>query len=205
MREAYLLMMIGIGLQASVSEAMPANSLLPPLSSQFGYRRDPINHRAKQHQGIDIPAATGTPVLAAASGVVAFAGVRQGYGLTIDVVHANNRKTRYAHLSRLAAKSGDEIEAAALIGFVGATGRATGPHLHFEYWIAGKAVDPLPYLNLTTQSAENRLKEKLEISQHFHVSAYARLSSCRQDQTIRPDDEIPLGAQLDCNPDSRLQ
>jgi|GEM_PF-3188045 len=111
-------------------------------SSGFGWRRDPFHHRDKFHKGTDFRADRGTPVYSAGAGVVAFTGRQTGYGNIIYVDHGGGVVTRYAHLSRIEIKTGAAVPAAKLIGRVGATGRATGPHLHFEIRLEGRAVDP---------------------------------------------------------------
>lgn len=111
-------------------------------SSGFGWRRDPIHHRDKFHKGTDFSADRGTPVYSAGAGVVAFTGRQHGYGNVIYLDHGGGVITRYAHLSRIEVAAGAAIPAARQIGRVGATGRATGPHLHFEIRLAGRAVDP---------------------------------------------------------------
>ena len=100
------------------------------------------------HPGDDFPAPTGTPVTAAASGRVAFAGYDDGYGLTVVIDHGNGIATRYAHLSVESVAPGARITAGALVGRVGATGFATGPHLHFEITVHGAATNPAPALGL---------------------------------------------------------
>jgi murein DD-endopeptidase MepM/ murein hydrolase activator NlpD len=94
------------------------------------------------HAGIDFPAATGTPVTAAAAGCVTFAGVNDGYGRLVVLRHAAGVTTWYAHLSRIDVRPGACVGAGARVGAVGATGRATGPHLHFEVRLRGAATDP---------------------------------------------------------------
>ncbi len=111
-------------------------------SSGFGWRDDPIRHRRRFHRGGDYRAARGTPVYAAAGGEVVFSGRRGGYGRSIDILHGDGVLTRYAHLSKLLVKRGERVTVDQRIGDVGATGRATGAHLHFEVRIDGRAVDP---------------------------------------------------------------
>jgi peptidoglycan hydrolase-like protein with peptidoglycan-binding domain len=100
------------------------------------------------HAGLDFPAATGTAVTAAASGRVSFSGYDDGYGLTVVLAHGNGVVTRYAHLSVAAVAPGTVVLAGQLVGRVGATGRATGPHLHFEITVRGAATDPARALGL---------------------------------------------------------
>jgi len=112
-------------------------------SSGFGWRRDPIRRRiTKFHKGTDFRADRGTPVYAAGAAVVAFAGVQRGYGKVVYLDHGGGLVTRYAHLSRIEVEVGAAIGGATRLGRVGATGRATGPHLHFEVRIDDRAVDP---------------------------------------------------------------
>lgn len=111
-------------------------------SSGFGWRMHPILHYNKFHAGTDFKADRGTPVYAAGTGVVAFAGVRSGYGKLVMIDHGGGVLTRYAHLSSIDVKAGATIAAAVRLGRVGATGRATGPHLHFEVRLDDRPVDP---------------------------------------------------------------
>ena len=111
-------------------------------SSGFGWRRHPILRYVKFHKGTDFRADRGTPVFAAGTGKVAFAGVKDGYGKVVFVDHGGGVVTRYAHLSSIDVREGALLEAATRLGRVGATGRATGPHLHFEVRLEGRPVDP---------------------------------------------------------------
>lgn len=111
-------------------------------SSGFGWRLDPINDSKKFHKGADYRADRGTPVYAAGAGVVVFCGRQNGYGKVIYLDHGGGLVTRYAHLRHIGVERGDTVSADALIGEVGSTGRTTGPHLHFEVRIEGRAVDP---------------------------------------------------------------
>lgn len=113
-------------------------------SSGYGWRDDPVDRRHRKfHKGTDFRADRGTPVLAAAGGWVRFAGVKGGYGKVVFLDHGGGVTTRYAHLSSLDVAEGDIVGAGALIARVGATGRVTGPHLHFEVRLDGRAVDPV--------------------------------------------------------------
>jgi murein DD-endopeptidase MepM/ murein hydrolase activator NlpD len=102
------------------------------------------------HSGVDLTAPYGSPVLAAAGGTVVFAGTFYGYGNMIDIRHPDGLVTRYAHLSAFAPglRLGSPVETGGLIGDIGTSGHAHGPHLHFEVRVDGKAVDPKPYLGL---------------------------------------------------------
>jgi murein DD-endopeptidase MepM/ murein hydrolase activator NlpD len=101
-------------------------------SSNFGYRIDPFNGKSAFHTGVDFIAGVGSPVLAAAGGVVSAAERHTEYGNMVDVDHDNGLTTRYAHLSRITVKVGDVVLKGQKVGELGQTGRATGPHLHFE-------------------------------------------------------------------------
>ena len=111
-------------------------------SSGYGWREDPKNKRQKFHHGSDYRGKPGTPILAAGTGTVVFAGRRGGYGNVIFVDHGNGVITRYAHLRRIEAKKGSTVTAGERIGQLGSTGRTTGPHLHFEVRLDGRSVDP---------------------------------------------------------------
>jgi murein DD-endopeptidase MepM/ murein hydrolase activator NlpD len=112
-----------------------------PLASVFGPRGDGF------HSGIDIVAPAGVPVAAAAPGRVMWAGYRAGgWGLLVTIAHRDGVRTMYAHLSRVGVRLGERVGEGARVGRVGATGDATGPHLHFEVRLRGAAADPLPAL-----------------------------------------------------------
>ncbi|MBS0229058.1 MAG: peptidoglycan DD-metalloendopeptidase family protein [Proteobacteria bacterium] len=116
------------------------------ITSGFGRRADPFGGGGEFHKGIDFEANTGDPVLAVADGVVSFAGVRSGYGETIEIDHGNGYVTRYAHNSRLTHQVGDLVRAGQEIAKAGSTGRSTGAHVHLEVWQDGVVVDPRRFL-----------------------------------------------------------
>lgn len=116
------------------------------INSPFGVRVDPLTGDTRHHGGVDLHAKYGDPVYAAAGGKVVFTGVSGGYGNLIVVAHGNGLQTYYGHLSKIYAKVGQRVHRGTLIGRVGATGRVTGPHLHFEIRKNGKAQDPLLYI-----------------------------------------------------------
>jgi len=128
----------------SVPSRMPLEGAA--LTSSFGMRNHPVLGGRRQHQGIDLAAPAGTPVYATADGVVSRADWYSSYGLYISVEHGASMQTRYAHLSRLAVAAGDSVKKGDLIGYVGSTGRSTGPHLHYEVRVEGLAVNPIPYM-----------------------------------------------------------
>ena len=115
------------------------------ISSTFGGRQHPIHGRWMGHKGVDYAAPTGTPIHSTADGVIEFAGTQSGYGNVIIVRHSDKYTTLYAHQSRMAPgmRKGVRVSQGQLIGYVGSTGWATGPHLHYEFRIAGQPVDPL--------------------------------------------------------------
>lgn len=116
------------------------------MSSKFGQRVDPFNGRMSWHAGVDFAGREGSPVIAVASGVVSYAGPRKGYGLTVDITHADGYVTRYAHQKSLAVAGGDLVVKGQTIGAIGSSGRSTGPHVHFEVMKNGRHVDPRAYV-----------------------------------------------------------
>ena len=128
----------------SVPSRMPLDNAT--LTSDFGMRTHPVLGGRRNHKGIDLAAPTGTPVYATADGVVARAEWFSSYGNYIQIEHGGEMQTRYAHLSGYAVAAGEQVRKGQLIGYVGTTGRSTGPHLHYEVRVAGEAVDPTPYM-----------------------------------------------------------
>lgn len=116
------------------------------VRSNFGTRKDPINGKHKFHQGVDIAAKRGTPIAAAADGVVVFAGWGKKYGNNVVIEHADGRRTRYAHADKLFVTQGEMVTKGQDIAAVGSTGRATGPHLHFEVIENGERINPIKAL-----------------------------------------------------------
>ncbi len=124
------------------------------ISSRFSSRRfQPILHIFRAHQGTDFAAAIGTPVRAVSDGAVKFAGRDAGYGNLIALQHRNGVETRYAHLLGFAdgVHAGARVQQGQTIGFVGSSGLSTGPHLHYEYRVDGRAVDPRRSLGVGTR------------------------------------------------------
>jgi murein DD-endopeptidase MepM/ murein hydrolase activator NlpD len=116
------------------------------LTSDYGMRTHPVVGGRRNHKGVDLAAPTGTPVFATADGIVSRADVFSTYGLYISLQHGAALETRYAHLSRLAVAAGQRVNKGDIIGYVGSTGRSTGPHLHYEVRMDGVAVNPIPYM-----------------------------------------------------------
>ncbi len=113
------------------------------VTSGFALRLHPLLKSWRAHLGVDYGAPTGTPVRAVGDGIIDFAGRQNGYGNVVQIRHSNDRSTLYAHLSRIDVKKGQRIEQGQRLGAVGATGWATGPHLHFEFRVAGQHQNPL--------------------------------------------------------------
>lgn len=130
---------------ASRPEGRPVTSGY--VSSGYGQRNDPFTGRVTSHYGLDFAARPGTDVAAVGSGIVEHSEVRSGYGKMVEVNHGNGYSTRYAHNSKLLVRVGERVTRGQVIAEVGASGRATGPHLHFEVWQNGKAVNPAKYVN----------------------------------------------------------
>jgi murein DD-endopeptidase MepM/ murein hydrolase activator NlpD len=138
----------------SIPDRAPSIHLSPPLASfstssirsRFGRRRDPRTGRPENHQGLDIKGRKGEPVLATAAGKVAYAGWQNGFGRVVILQHEKGLHTVYAHLSAIHVRLNETVSPGKVIGTVGSSGSATGPHLHFEVRRGTRAVDPLPYL-----------------------------------------------------------
>ena len=119
------------------------------VTGSFGERIDPFNGEGAFHMGVDISAEVGEPVLAPADGVVDFADFMGGYGRAIVLEHGNGVATRYGHLSGFAVVAGQRVHRGDTIGYVGSSGRSTGPHLHYEVRIGDTPVNPYKYLRMT--------------------------------------------------------
>ncbi len=131
----------------------------PMTSSSFGRRVDPLESDVRQHNGLDLAAPAGAPVRAAGAGIVRFAGDAGSYGNLVVVDHGGGLETRYAHLSAVAVKAGEPLAAGATVGAVGQTGRATGPHLHFEVRRGGQATDPAHEFSASSLPRPGRTKD----------------------------------------------
>lgn len=137
--------------QAVKKKAMPTMMPVsaPFNASGFGFRIDPFTGQQAMHEGIDFITDVGTPVVAAAGGVVQFAGFHPQYGNVVDIDHGNDLVTRYAHLSKVLVKEGEMLQRGRRIGDSGNSGRSTGPHLHFEVRYRGTAQNPARFLLAT--------------------------------------------------------
>lgn len=143
---------LGPSVSPSSPEPLPIPALSSPshalqtgahITSGYGLRVDPFTHDVKRHLGVDIAGNTGDAIVAAAPGVVVFSGEKSGYGKVVEIEHAQGVRSIYAHASRLHVQEGDTVTQGQEIAEVGQSGRATGPHLHFEMKVQGKAVDPI--------------------------------------------------------------
>ena len=150
---------IGIGMgvrQATITDWLrmaEAPNLWPvqgPITGTFGARIDPFNGEGAFHRGVDISSDFGVRVLAPADGVVLSAGLESGYGRLVEVQHANGIITRYGHLSGFAVTSGQRVIRGQVLGYVGTSGRSTGPHLHYEVWVHNSPVNPYKFLRMAT-------------------------------------------------------
>jgi len=137
------------------SSPVPATTIAIPsimplaaakLTSNYGMRTHPVIGGRRNHKGVDLAAPTGTPVFATADGIVSRADQYSSYGLYISLQHGAALETRYAHMSRLVVAAGQRVSKGDIIGYVGSTGRSTGPHLHYEIRMDGVAVNPIPYM-----------------------------------------------------------
>ncbi|TAM88150.1 M23 family metallopeptidase [bacterium] len=137
---------------AAIPSLMPVDG---PIVSGFGYRTYPDR---EFHDGLDIAANYGTPVEAAADGYVASAGWDGGYGIKVDVDHGNGYHTWYAHLEKTLVRAGQMVKRGEVVGLVGATGFATGPHLHYQLMLDGRAVNPTPFLHGAPQNVIASIK-----------------------------------------------
>jgi murein DD-endopeptidase MepM/ murein hydrolase activator NlpD len=138
-----------IGVTADLDDAPSLWPVQGSISSSFGEREDPFNGEGAFHKGVDICAAYGTPIRAAADGVVESAGMESGYGRQVSINHGHDLKTLYAHMSGFTVTQGQSVVRGQVIGYVGSSGRSTGAHLHYEVQIHGTPVNPHKYLRIT--------------------------------------------------------
>ncbi len=130
------------------------SSNLPRVTSGFGTRHDPFTGVLKQHNGVDLSAPEGTPIPAAAAGVVKSAGPRNGYGNAVEIDHGNGVTTIYGHASEVMVRPGEQVAEGQTVARVGHTGHATGPHLHLEVRVKDRPVDPTSALKRYSMRAD---------------------------------------------------
>jgi murein DD-endopeptidase MepM/ murein hydrolase activator NlpD len=146
-------------LESQLFDAKVKKKLMPTIppvdgswsASSFGWRIDPFNGMLAMHEGVDFVVDAGTPVFAAAGGVVRFSGLHPQYGYMVEIDHGNDFTTRYAHNSRLLVKEGEVVQRGSKIAESGSTGRATGPHVHFEVRYRGVAQNPARFLQAASR------------------------------------------------------
>jgi murein DD-endopeptidase MepM/ murein hydrolase activator NlpD len=146
-------------LESQLFDAKVKKKLMPTIppvdgswsASSFGWRIDPFNGMLAMHEGVDFVVDVGTPVFAAAGGVVRFSGTHPQYGYMVEIDHGNDFTTRYAHCSRLLVKEGEVVQRGSKIAESGSTGRATGPHVHFEVRYRSVAQNPARFLQAATR------------------------------------------------------
>jgi murein DD-endopeptidase MepM/ murein hydrolase activator NlpD len=151
--------------------------MLPRLSSGFGYRNDPVSGARTMHAGIDIPGPIGSPVRAAATGTIDYAGRAGGYGNMIEIDHGGGLATRYAHLLRFLVNSGAHVERGQPIALMGSTGHSTGSHLHFEVRVNGRAAAPLAWFGGARPPVLPPARTPAQTPESVasaHISAFAR-------------------------------
>ena len=134
------------------------------IGSAFGWRIDPFTNGSALHTGMDFQAETGTPILAAAGGVVVVSEYTSGYGNVVEVDHGNDLLTRYAHASAVFVKKGDLVKRGQKIAAVGTTGRSTGAHLHFEVLVLGVPQDPQKFLTAGSQLPAQQIAKSVPLA-----------------------------------------
>lgn len=149
-------------LLAAIPAIQPiSNKKLSRIASGFGYRIDPIYKTRKAHLGLDFAAPSGTPIYATADGIVKFSGFStNGYGNHVIINHGFGYETLYGHMVRVNASQGQQVKRGQVIGYVGSTGKSTGPHLHYEVHKSGIQIDPINffYNDLTPAQFDRLLK-----------------------------------------------
>ncbi|ANY18989.1 Murein DD-endopeptidase MepM [Tsuneonella dongtanensis] len=169
------------------------------VTSRFGMRRHPILGYFRRHAGMDFKAGYGTPIVAVTDGVVASAGRAGGCGNAVRVNHAGGIQTRYCHMSRMAVSPGQGVRRGQVIGYVGSTGLSTGPHLHYEMYRNGRAVDPgsIQFVTRALLSGENLRRFREVLAQLKTVEAGAALtdlaptaSEVRSEEPLREIDRV---------------
>ena len=137
------------GTATKVAVAVPSINPVDIMkfSSGYGYRNAPTRGASRNHKGIDIPGAIGTPIYATADGFIGRAEWVGGYGKLVEINHGNAVQTRYGHLSAMNVAPGQRIRKGDILGYMGSTGRSTGSHLHYEVRIAGEAINPTAFLS----------------------------------------------------------
>lgn len=167
------------------------------ITSHFGMRYHPILHRMKGHFGTDYAAPTGTPIRATASGTVIQAGYTSGNGNYVKIRHNNTYETQYLHMSKIIAKKGKSVAQGEVIGLVGSTGLATGPHVCYRFWKNGQQVDPLKEKLPDAVPIDGKLKERYlafvaPLKKQLDAVPYAEIQTieAQQPAIVQPNDTI---------------
>lgn len=134
------------------AEVLPAGRPITKgwISSKYGIRTDPFTGKPEFHKGLDLAGKEGTDIFAVAAGVVTWAGKRYGYGNLVEINHGKGYVTRYGHSEKVLVKVGDTVKKGQIVAKIGNTGRSTGPHVHFEVWRNGHTVDPMKYVQASS-------------------------------------------------------
>jgi murein DD-endopeptidase MepM/ murein hydrolase activator NlpD len=140
----------GLAVIRGLARSLPLSTPLEhyQIGSRFGPRRDPFNGRAAFHSGLDFDAGYMSPIYATAPGIVTYAGYRHDYGKVVEIDHGNGIVTLYGHMHRYTVSVGQRVEAHMQIGLLGSTGRASGPHVHYEVIVNGQPEDPERFIGL---------------------------------------------------------
>lgn len=159
------------------------------ISSNFGMRRHPILGYKRMHRGMDFRATHGTPIYAVTDGVVQFAGRSGGYGNFVKLGHNAGLATGYAHMSRIAVRSGQSVRRGQVIGYVGSTGLSTGPHLHYEMYRNGVPVNPasVRFVTRAQLSGSQLAAFRAQLAQLQRITPGAALNSLEQDAAVVED------------------
>jgi len=162
------------------------------VSSGFGVRRHPILGYRRMHSGLDFKASYGSPIYATADGVVNYAGRKGGYGNFVRIAHGGGLASGYGHMSRIAVSSGSRVRRGQIIGYVGSTGLSTGPHLHYELYRGGHAVDPrsVKFTTRAQLSGSELAAFKAKLGQLMRVAPGAALASIAAPKPAEPTREI---------------
>jgi murein DD-endopeptidase MepM/ murein hydrolase activator NlpD len=174
------------------------NGLVAPvpgrLSSNYGMRRHPILGYRRMHAGVDFSARHGTPIVAVTDGRVSGAGRMGGCGIAVRVDHGNGLSTRYCHMSRMAVSRGQSVKRGQVIGYVGSTGLSTGPHLHYEMYRNGRAINPTSVKFVTrAQLSGSQLADfKRQLAKLKQIEVGAALEDLERlpTETLEPEREI---------------
>ena len=167
------------------------------LTSGFGMRFHPLLAYSRMHQGVDFGAPMGAPILAAANGTVSFAGRHGGHGNYIQLKHSKELVTGYAHMSRFAVRQGQSVAQGQVIGYVGSTGLSTGPHLHYEVWLRGRATNPvsLKFIGGTSLSGGNMARFLAMMNRLRHMESAGSAAAAT--------DPAPADARSDATDDQK--